>query len=461
MDRFATLDAPLLGLIFDTFGQSTASVLELTCQGLKDTVRANRSKLIIPTSKATYDLQTRKMTHTYPNVKQVWSADGLRMLLERYPMTQFMDAATVEGDGFDELLMGARSFPTALKKMRVPEKSTSIPLRAMVEEVCGIEMDPPLTNDMSVLVQLGKAFGNGGKALRAAGCTLKLTQHVGSGASEIECNVSTPGGTVLHVSWRESNGLASDSLEETFMEEHGDLYGDDDDFPYESAFYQAWERKFVEEVQARNDHNFGLFPIDLMCEALRDWDGYGGDSWPTHVKIKTRGDDLVMRDEKVLYFASDRDGEGSDDDYEGEGSDDGYGDPVSVEPAFIMETFEREATWTVLTSSSYFDGGQLRCLRHCINEYIFTTPFFDTPPPQHTDRTDVAAKVEALLPKTHLLPESNWCGPIKVLACGGSGTLRRLTRCKNSRPYSNEFVEWVVLCFLAQAVELYHIDHPV
>ena len=146
LGRLACLDAELLNLIVDLLAQPSACALERTSRGLLYAVRLGRTQLIIPTSSGKYG-------------GQIWSAEGLGLLLRRYPMTSRMDVSNADVDIVDTLLdnLALHSDPYfALKKMRVP-KETSIAAIVEVEDACGMEIDPPLTRGERILMCLGHA----------------------------------------------------------------------------------------------------------------------------------------------------------------------------------------------------------------------------------------------------------------------------------------------------------------
>jgi len=87
--------------------------------------------------------------------------------------------------------------------------------------------------------------------------------------------------------------------------------------------------------------------------------------------------------------------------------------------------------------------GQLRSLREYIKEYIMTTAFVDTPPPQATDAKNVTTAVDELL--------ADGCSStIKDRYLGMN--LKTMSKRRGVLPYSVPWVELVTMFFLAKAV---------
>ena len=108
----------------------------------------------------------------------------------------------------------------------------------------------------------------------------------------------------------------------------------------------------------------------------------------------------------------------------------------------IVKTFAQPGAWDVVAVLDE-QRGQLRCLREYIKEYIMTTAFVDTPPPQATDAENVTTVVDELL--------ADGCASTMKDRYLGMN-LKTKTKRYGVLPYSVPWVELVTMFFLAKAV---------
>ena len=113
-------------------------------------------------------------------------------------MTHYMDASNVEHDSFNDLVEHLLTRQScSLRKLCVPKLHAFIPMCGELLLRHGVDVYPVLSKHSRTLIHLGVAFGWSGDILRRAGCDFKLTQHMSSGASEMEVDFTTPGGTIV------------------------------------------------------------------------------------------------------------------------------------------------------------------------------------------------------------------------------------------------------------------------
>ena len=121
-------------------------------------------------------------------------------------------------------------------------------------------------------------------------------------------------------------------------------------------------------------------------------------------------------------------------------------EPWFVHPSFdtnsIVKTFAQPGAWDVVSNLDE-QRGQLRCLREYIKEYIMTTAFVDTPPPQATDAENVTTVVDELL--------ADGCASTMKDRYLGMN-LKTKSKRYGVLPYSVPWVELVTMFFLAKAV---------
>lgn len=302
MGLFGVLDHDLVGCVVDLLDQTSACSLERACFALTTIVRANRSRLVIPKNilisvecKGPQRIQTS--TYKFPHVQKEWTGDALHQLLERYPRTRFMDASTVgpeyaaDFDGVNDFLeLLLEGSLTALETLHLPDKNTSVVLRAQVEDDCGVTIDAPLTKGMRMLVELALFTGGWtGEKLRSIGCSFKLAQNMSSGISFMRAKITTTGGTKLQIKWSEINGLGDD-LFGVYLNEIGlDDIDEDPSHLYDTAEYHEWERAHVNAMHDGIEKDFKKSPIPFLLDSLRDHEGYGGKA---NVLVTARGSDL-------------------------------------------------------------------------------------------------------------------------------------------------------------------------
>ena len=265
-----------IGVIAHACTQASALALECTCQALRSDIRERTATLVAP-SRA--------------------SPSFFSVVLARYPTVTHLDCSGMQGDGFDAFLKKALKGKSAgclkhpaLQKISIPIQHASVPLRYFAEKQTGIRMEPELTPEAKLLIEVMKT-GEG---------EITVRQQLGYGATRILIDIITPGGTTLEVTWRQNNGLTEDLLMEKFEAEFNI---EDDDAPYDHLL--EWVAQQLADEQKRQQHNFNRSPFDFMLEGIRDWPGYDGE--PARVSMTHIGDDFAVDDSGRPFFRFDDD----------------------------------------------------------------------------------------------------------------------------------------------------------